>query len=58
MDPTSAAIVAFSELAKMGLQMWFEFMRASGQTAEQIAEAFARAKLEFDARKPSDLLDI
>jgi len=58
MDGTSAAIVAFSELAKMALQMWFEFMRTSGKTEEEIAEAFRVAKDEFDARVPGDLPDM
>lgn len=43
------------ELAKLGLQMYFQTMRMSGKTEEEIKAYIEKVRTEFFKRSPEDL---
>lgn len=51
----TAAVMALSELAKLGLQAYFAAMRGQGKTPEEIDQYYNDKKAEFQAKSPDTL---
>jgi len=54
----AAIIAAMFELAKLSLAAYFQYMRLSNKTPEEIDAIYNSVKAEFEARNPSQLQDV
>ena len=50
--------VLLVELAKLGIQVFFQSLRMAGKTPEEIDMMFQEEKATFLANKPEDLPDV
>lgn len=51
-------ITGFFELAKLGLQAYFQYMRVAGKTDEEIEATYQAERAAFQARPPDQLPDV
>lgn len=50
-----AAIIAITEIAKLGMAAYISYMQQAGLTADQIEAAFQEAKKNMLARDPANI---
>lgn len=54
----ASVVVGIIELAKLGLQTWFQSMRMAGKSEEEIDSMYYNEKAEFEALHPGTLPDV
>ena len=54
----ASVVVGILELAKLGLQTWFQSMRMAGKSEEEVDAMYYNEKAEFEALHPDKLPDV
>lgn len=58
MPLTPAVVVSLIELGKLGLQSYFQAMRVTGKSKEEIDQIYGQASVDFDLNHPDSWDDV